>query len=250
MQEEAASTVQALEEEEEIFEQWIANAVNAGELDFTGSYGVYYREIFLHIPFLIANHLNSQQKFAEAQKWYHYIFNPTASEVIDKDDPACSPKTATGATSSSADWPGQPARAPDRAGGDRDLQGRDLQPPRHRPPAPEAGPISSAVVMKYIDNLLDWGDHLFAQDTMESINEATMLYVLAADILGERPARWATAGSCRRRNSPMRYRTAVWQRLRRVPGGDGAFRPGQAHRRPIQGRSWASICRIKQGWLC
>ncbi|MBK8706155.1 MAG: hypothetical protein IPN33_23055 [Saprospiraceae bacterium] len=44
-----------------------------------------------------------------------------------------------------------------------------------------------AVVMKYIDNLLDWGDKLFTQDTMESINEATMLYVLAQDILGPRP---------------------------------------------------------------
>ena len=30
-------------------------------------------------------------------------------------------------------------------------------------------------------------DYLFAQDTMESINEATMLYVLASDILGKRP---------------------------------------------------------------
>ena len=44
------------------------------------------------------------------------------------------------------------------------------------------------IVMKYIDNLLDWGDQLFSQDTMESINEASLLYVLASDILGERPA--------------------------------------------------------------
>ena len=44
-----------------------------------------------------------------------------------------------------------------------------------------------AVVMKYIDNLIDWGDYLFAQDSIESINEATMLYVFASDILGKRP---------------------------------------------------------------
>ena len=48
--------------------------------------------------------------------------------------------------------------------------------------------------MKYIDNLLDWGDHLFAQDKMESINEATLLYVMAADILGERPAELGECG--------------------------------------------------------
>ncbi|MGH8608506.1 MAG: hypothetical protein ACREX9_14175 [Gammaproteobacteria bacterium] len=43
------------------------------------------------------------------------------------------------------------------------------------------------VVMKYLDNLIAWGDHLFQQDTIESINEATLLYVLAANILGVYP---------------------------------------------------------------
>ncbi|MBK8493227.1 MAG: hypothetical protein IPL49_20675 [Saprospirales bacterium] len=41
--------------------------------------------------------------------------------------------------------------------------------------------------MKYVDNLIDWGDHLFAQYSMESINEALMIYQLAYDILGKRP---------------------------------------------------------------
>jgi len=44
-----------------------------------------------------------------------------------------------------------------------------------------------SVVMKYLDNLIAWGDYLFQQDTVESINEATQIYVLAANILGERP---------------------------------------------------------------
>ena len=45
------------------------------------------------------------------------------------------------------------------------------------------------VVMKYLDNLIAWGDNLFRQDSMESINEATQLYILAAEILGPRPKR-------------------------------------------------------------
>src|SRR5262249_41710891 len=45
------------------------------------------------------------------------------------------------------------------------------------------------VVMKYLDNLIAWGDDLFQQDTLESINEATLLYVLAANLLGPRPER-------------------------------------------------------------
>jgi hypothetical protein len=43
------------------------------------------------------------------------------------------------------------------------------------------------VVMKYLDNLIAWGDHLFRQDSMERINEATQLYILAAELLGPRP---------------------------------------------------------------
>ena len=41
--------------------------------------------------------------------------------------------------------------------------------------------------MKYVDNLLDWADSLFTQFTMESVNEALMLYIMASDILGPRP---------------------------------------------------------------
>ena len=53
----------------------------------------------------------------------------------------------------------------------------DLRPVAHR----------RAVVMAYIDNLLDWGDLLFRQYTAESVDEARMLYVLAWDLLGPRP---------------------------------------------------------------
>ena len=51
------------------------------------------------------------------------------------------------------------------------------------------------VVMKYIDNLIAWGDYLFRQDTIESINEATQLYILAAEILGPRPQKVPARGT-------------------------------------------------------
>ncbi|WP_214318722.1 hemopexin repeat-containing protein [Nonomuraea sediminis] len=44
-----------------------------------------------------------------------------------------------------------------------------------------------AVVAGYIDNLIDWGDLLFRQYTMESVDEARMLYIFAHDLLGDRP---------------------------------------------------------------
>ena len=42
------------------------------------------------------------------------------------------------------------------------------------------------VAMKYIEILIAWGDYLFRQDTIEAINQATQLYVLAAHIYGPR----------------------------------------------------------------
>ena len=44
------------------------------------------------------------------------------------------------------------------------------------------------VFMAYLDNLIAWGDQLYGQvDTIESINQATQLYVLVSDLLGELP---------------------------------------------------------------
>lgn len=156
-------------------------------VDFTGPYGTYLREIFFHVPFLIANHQNSEQRFSAAQRWYHYIFDPTAFDVL---PPAAS--------------------ASDRARLQRErvwrfTEFRGLTVPTLRKMLTDPGALEAyrtdpfnpdaiarlrptayqkAMVMKYIDNLLDWGDTLFAEFTMESVNEATMLYVTAADILG------------------------------------------------------------------
>jgi hypothetical protein len=49
--------------------------------------------------------------------------------------------------------------------------------------------------MKYLDNLIAWGDSLFQQDSIESINEATQRYVLAANILGPRPQQIPPTGT-------------------------------------------------------
>ena len=45
-----------------------------------GSYSVYNWELFFHIPLTIAVHLSKNQRFAEAQRWFHYILDPTNNE--------------------------------------------------------------------------------------------------------------------------------------------------------------------------
>ena len=177
----------------------IEDDVVTGKMDFTGSYGVYFREIFFHIPFLIAQALNGQAKFAEAQKWYQYVFNPTASEVI-PDDPKLS-AAANAARKRDRNW--------------RYVEFRGLDLPTLRKVLTDAKAIEAyktdpfnphaiarlrlsayqkAIVMRYIDNLLDWADELFTQFQMETVNQAMVLYATAADILGERPAQLGECG--------------------------------------------------------
>ncbi len=160
-----------------------------GHPDFKGAYGVYYRELFFHVPFLIANHLNANQKCEETDYWYRKIFDPTSSETPDSDNPAL------------RNWQYVEfhlQEIPEL----RDILSNTTAIKQYNkdPFNPFAiarlrlSAFQKAIVMKYVDHLLDCGDRLFARDTFESINEATILYVMAADILGDRPVQ---AGECK-----------------------------------------------------
>jgi len=143
-------------------------------------YLTYLRETFFHIPFLVANHLNGEQKFAQAQRWYHYIFNPTA----DGDPWRCRELQIAPPTS---------LRSLLTNGDALDAYRADPFNP-HAIARTRLSAYQKAIVMKYIDNLLDWGDALFSQFMMESVNEATMLYVIAQEILGPRPPELSSCG--------------------------------------------------------
>ena len=63
--------------------------------------------------------------------------------------------------------------------------------------------------MKYIDNLIAWGDQLFRRDTIEAINEATTLYVLAYELLGP-----ATGEGAQREHADKSYNELTrWRAL-------------------------------------
>jgi hypothetical protein len=44
-----------------------------------GAYSLYNWELFFHAPLLIADRLTKDQRFDDARKWFHYIFDPTNS---------------------------------------------------------------------------------------------------------------------------------------------------------------------------
>jgi len=175
-------------------------AQNVGKMDTTGSLGVYFREIFFHIPYLIANHLNSQAQYEDAQRWYHYIFNPT-SDKLPFDyyfitDPVKKKERELDRVWQFVEFRNHTVETLKDILSDKEA----IYAYEHDPFNPHAiarlrlGAYMKNIVMKYIDNLIDWGDSLFAQDTMESVNEATMLYVMALEILGPRPAELGDCG--------------------------------------------------------
>lgn len=148
-------------------------------LDFDSASGFYYWEIFFHIPYLIAQALNQAQRFEEGRTWYEYVFDPTQKAT---------------AADARAFWKFLPFHDASDSGDQSYLEDPDQLARYREDPFDPHGlaqlrPIAyrKAFVMSYIDNLLDWGDLLFQQFTRESLGEATMLYVMAADLLGKRP---------------------------------------------------------------
>lgn len=149
-------------------------------VDFAqGPYEKYNWELFFHIPMYVAARLRSQRQYAEALKWLRYVLDPTAQP--DGDD--------------SAKWQFLPFRgspdASNQAVGARLEEAVDTW--RRIPFAPFAiGRFRQVAFQRwasaaYVENLVAWGDDLFHEDTFESINEATLLYVSAARLLGVRP---------------------------------------------------------------
>lgn len=164
------------------------------DLDFTsgGAYSTYNWELFFHVPITIALHLSKNQRFADAQRWFHYLFNPTD----DSDGPT--PERF---------WKVRPFQYTDvkkieeilvnlATGADEMLRNETIRSIEAWKDAPFRPHVIARyrqqaymykTVMAYLDNLIAWGDSLFRQDTGEAIDEAMMVYVLAANILGPRP---------------------------------------------------------------
>lgn len=168
------------------------------EVDFApdGSYAQYNWELFFHGPMYVAGRLSSNQKFEDAMKWYHYIFNPTDASAYDSPQKfwITKPFFLRSATAPNNEYLKQRI---DQILGmihNNDLEllkqvadwkDNPFQP--HLIAQFRTVAYQKSVVMKYIDNLVAWGDYLFRQNTREALGQATQLYILAAEILGPKP---------------------------------------------------------------
>ncbi len=196
--------------------QWVVeygteNYYPKEDIDFSpdGCYSPYNWELFFHAPLMIASRLSKEQRFEEAMQWFHYIFNPiglegrlpdgtlagvpqkywitkpfflTTDEQYKKQRIDSILRMLAGDTATDEFTEALKKELEDQV---RDWRDNPFEP--HRIAQYRTVAYQKTTVMKYLDNLIAWGDYLFRQDSMESINEATQLYIIAAEILGPRP---------------------------------------------------------------
>lgn len=179
-------------------------------VDFSaeGSYSLYNWELFFHIPMLIANRLSKNGRHEEAMRWHHFIFNPTSTAAED------SPKrywnvlpfkiAPTDNIQQLLAKLQLPDSDPEKAKLKTQItQWRDNPFNPHLIARNRLVAYMKNVVMKYLDNLLAWGDSLFRMETREAVYESIQIYMLAGDILGKKPSKIPQRGIVR----PESYNT-------------------------------------------
>ncbi|MDR1759673.1 MAG: hypothetical protein LBR60_04000 [Fibrobacter sp.] len=175
------------------------------DFNYGSACGIYNWELFFHAPFLIARQLSASQRYQEALDWYHFIFDPRNKLSGYEKTKRWAFKLPAGARF----WNFLPFFAnpdadktiasqmglPDSRGNMPDVQAMkslvdDWKNDPFNPHLIARGRIvayQKAVIMHYLDTLVAWADQNFRTDTLESVNEAIQLYILAAEILGTRP---------------------------------------------------------------
>lgn len=181
------------------------------DFSFGGAYSIYNWELFFHGPFMIAKRLSANRRFAEAQHWFHYLFDPTYTPLSSNESwpervwqikpffehgiGKSIQRTMLLLKSSGLTKKESEEQSELRIQID-EWRKHPFNPHLIARLRPEA--YMKTTVMAYLDNLIAWADDLFGQDTRESINEATQLYILASNILGDRPTEIAAHSGARK----------------------------------------------------
>lgn len=148
---------------------------------FDGANGLFFWEMFFHLPHLIATRLRDEERFQEAQDWLHYLFDPQApadQALMLNPRPQywrCRPLVGSGN-------PGCETQNPT----DPDAIGYSA--PRH---------LRIMVFTEYVKNLTTWGDWHYRQLTRDSFVAAKLYYIQAEFLMGKAPSartvnRWET----------------------------------------------------------
>ena len=179
-------------------------AADPGEsfLDFapgsSGAYSLYNWEVFYHAPMFVAALLMQNNKFQDAMTWLEYIFNPADRST--GPSPQRYWQMAPLNAMQAADWANQQITAllttltvDTYLGFSDPATAKAIEAWMDDPFDPQAiastriAAYGKATVMKFLDNVIAWGDWYYAQYTAEMVAQAEQLYILADMILGPKP---------------------------------------------------------------
>ncbi|WP_434648754.1 neuraminidase-like domain-containing protein [Pseudomonas sp. D1-2] len=142
---------------------------------FDGANGLFFWELFFHLPHLVATRLKDEDRFVEAQQWLHFIFDPQAPAA--SGGRLADPKRRY--------WRCRPLSVDSdetgvgcEANGPTDPDAIAYSTPRH---------YQMLIYLDYVDNLLAWGDWLYRQLTRDSLVAAKLQYLRAKNLMGEPP---------------------------------------------------------------
>ncbi|PTT32521.1 neuraminidase-like domain-containing protein [Pseudomonas sp. HMWF021] len=143
---------------------------------FDGANGLFFWELFFHLPHLIATRLRAEDRFLDSQKWLHYLFDPQAPEVTIDDTPTpLNPKPKY--------WRCRPL-----ASGVGNI-GFEVMTPTDPDAIGYGAPKHFGVVayLDYVKNLVAWGDWYYRQLTRDALVAAKLCYVQAEFLMGRAP---------------------------------------------------------------
>jgi hypothetical protein len=144
-------------------------------MDFNGANGLYFWELFFHMPYLVAWRLNLEQQYDAAQNWFDYIFDPAAIN--------------RGTDSTGTVIPNYWSVRPLVEGSQDEPLGDATDAPFDPDAIATAYPkhYQRAIVMAYVSNIIDNADSDYRLLTNDGLSEAKLRYCQAKDLLGSRP---------------------------------------------------------------
>jgi hypothetical protein len=170
--------------------------------DRSTPYANYNWELFLHAPLAIADYLAGQMRFDDARLWLHAVFDPTTEKKDNETHQIpqfwrflpFANDTRPEAIATLLTWLADPTIVDPKDTTEIESKLKtNIEEWKKNPFMPHliARLRPSAyqwyTFFSYLNVLIGWADQLFRRDTRESVNEATLLYVFAAKLLGPRP---------------------------------------------------------------
>lgn len=157
------------------------NDKTAVPMDFHGANGIYFWELFFHMPHLVAWRLAQEQQVSDALDWYHYIFDPSKkgennTDIVGPDLNAKYPEPDY--------WSVRPL-AESASGAQASAVWLTNDPDA----LASASPVhyQKAIFMAYVDTLMAAADASYRMLTNDGLSLARLQYSQVRDLLGPRP---------------------------------------------------------------